>query len=618
MSTDKYFEREYNFLQTAGEEFAKKHPTLGSLLHLSERQRKDPFVERLLEGFAFLAGRIHERLDDEFPEIAGGLLEILFPHFLRPFPSCAILQAKHRPGAVTQPVQIKRGSEVQTPMGKYKVKYKVYAGPNEKARVTEKEEPAEFIFRTTQDLTVRPMKIEDVFVLDTKEGNSELVIRIQPDRNINYETLNLDNLQIYLHGQSTLKNNLLLYLTRYVSSISVREVIDKQSEFVSIGKYKIGIPELSTELNYNAEDFAILPYAKQTFSGFRLLQEYFSFPERFFFVNIEGLNQYKGSKESYPIEIKFEFNRKLNPERFPKKENILLHCAPIVNLFSRSTEEVILTQRMPEYYIIPDLSRRKCREIYSIDKVVGIGEDKIEHYKYTPITTHYIADTTDYESDYKRFFSLFRRPIKGDMAETYIRVFGTSMELDLFPKEILSLQSTLSNGFLPPAYLDVGTINQPLNFPTGIEVSNITLPSEVMECPDFQNFLWSIIAHLSVSYNSLADTETLKSILHLYNWAKSHNHPNKKKIEGISKVLPPVVKSVIKNQSLIRGIEFRIEIDPDKYESGEGEIHLLGMVLNRFLSQYVTLNSYVFLTITELGTNRQYKWEPIPGEILPV
>ena len=186
MSTDKYFEREYNFLQIASEEFSKKHPTLGSRLRLSERERKDPFVERLMEGFAFLAGRIHERLDDEFPEIAGGILEILFPNLLKPFPSCAILQAKPKPGAITQAVTISKGSEIQTLMGRYKVKYKVYSGPQEKSRVTEKEEPAEFIFRTTQDLVIRPMNLEQVRLEETPQGNSVLILKIQPDRNVNY------------------------------------------------------------------------------------------------------------------------------------------------------------------------------------------------------------------------------------------------------------------------------------------------------------------------------------------------------------------------------------------------------------------------------------------------
>jgi len=154
MTEEKYFEREYNYLQTAGEEFAKKHQALGGLLRLTEKQRKDPFVERLFEAFAFLSGRIHERLDDDIPEFAGGLLEQLFPHFLRPFPSCAILQAKALSGSITRPVNIARGSEVQTPAGKYKIKFKVSASPLEDARTVEKFESSEFIFRTTQDAMV--------------------------------------------------------------------------------------------------------------------------------------------------------------------------------------------------------------------------------------------------------------------------------------------------------------------------------------------------------------------------------------------------------------------------------------------------------------------------------
>ncbi|NOR15461.1 MAG: hypothetical protein GQ544_07140 [Candidatus Aminicenantes bacterium] len=115
MDIKKYFEREYNYLQQEGERFAEKHQRIAGELRLTDRQRKDPFVERLFEGFSFLAGRIHERLDDDFPEITGGLLEQLFPHFLRAFPSCAILQAFPVTGSLTEPVVVERGSEVQRP-----------------------------------------------------------------------------------------------------------------------------------------------------------------------------------------------------------------------------------------------------------------------------------------------------------------------------------------------------------------------------------------------------------------------------------------------------------------------------------------------------------------------
>ncbi|HLG32075.1 MAG TPA: type VI secretion system baseplate subunit TssF [Ignavibacteriaceae bacterium] len=618
MSIEKYFEREYNFLQVAGEEFAKKHPTLGSRLHLSERERKDPFVERLLEGFAFLAGRIHERLDDEFPEIAGGILEILFPNLLKPFPSCSILQVKHKPGSVTGPVVIRKGSEIQTQSGKYKVKYKVHAGPSDKSRITEKEEPAEFIFRTTQDLVVRPFTLEGVSVEDSPKGFSSLIIKIQPDRNVNYNSLELNNLQLYLIGSSSIKYNLLLFLNNYVTSVSIRENTDSKAHYRLIENFKIGIPELSIDQFNEKEDHSILPYSRQTFSGFRLLHEYFAFTEKFFFVDIRGLENFKGSDDSNSFEIKFDFNRKMPKEKWPSEKNILVHCTPIINLFSRSTEEVIVNQRLPEYYIIPDLNRRKSREIYSVDKVSGISENKFEQYKYIPITSHDILETSDPEYNYKRFFSVYRRNQLNDMSETYIRLFGKSMDLDDFPKETLSIEATLSNGFLPSAYLEVGAIKEPLNFPAGIEASNITVPTEVLEGPERNNYLWSLIAHLSTSYSSLSDLDSLKSILNLYNWSKTHNHPNKKRIEGIKKIHQPKLISRIKNQAIIRGIEFHVEVDPKEFEQGEGDINLIGLILNKFLSQYVTINSYILLKITEIGTNKEYKWEPITGEILPV
>ena len=284
----------------------------------------------------------------------------------------------------------------------------------------------------------------------------------------------------------------------------------------------------------------------------------------------------------------------------------------------RTTEEVIVNQRLPEYYIVPDLDRRKSREVYSVDKVSGISETKTEQFKYIPITSHDILETSDPEYNYKRFFSIFKRTLTSDMRETYIRLFGKSMDQDDFPKETLSIEATLSNGFLPPAYLEVGSVNEPLDFPAGIEGSNISVPSEVQESPERDNYLWSLIAHLSASYTSVANVETLKSILNMYNWAKAHNHPNKKRIDGIKKVHQPKLISKIINQSLIRGIEFHIEVDPKDFEQAEGDINLLGMVLNKFLSQYVTINSYILLKISEIGTGKEYKWEPILGEILPV
>ena len=618
MSIEKYFEREYNFLQVAGEEFAEKNQAIAGKLRLSQRQRKDPFVERLFEGFAFLSGRIHERLDDELPEITGGLLEQLFPHFLRPFPSCAILEAKPKIGALTQPVTIERGSEVQTPTGRYKVKYKVGAGAEDQARIIEHTEPAEFIFRTTQKTTVRPMRLREVRVEEAHGSTSALVLQIQPDRNVAYETLDLKRLTIFLHGSLKLKYTLLLYLTKHVASLSVSEIVGGKKDFQEIKPFRIGIPELTHDFDVPSEDRSVIPYAQQTFTGYRLLHEYFSFPDRFFFIDIEGLHQFKASQDGHPFEIKITFNRKLSAEYKPKSKDVLLHCTPIVNLFERSTEEVPVNQRMPEYYVIPDMDRRKSKEIYSVNKVTGVSENKLQQYLYMPITSYDVLDTADPEYEYKRFYSTTTRPHPADMSATHIRIFGPSMELDIFPKETLSIMATLSNGFLPSKYLETNSIKEPVDFPSGLEVSNLTTPSDLMPCPDRQNFLWSLISHLTLSYSTLADADTLKNILSLYNWSQDYNNPDKKKIQAISKIHPPKTKNIFRNRGLVRGIEFKIEIDGEQFEHGEGDIHLFGLVLSRFLSQYVTINSFVILTIIEIGTNKRYTWQPNLGKILPV
>jgi type VI secretion system protein ImpG len=211
-----------------------------------------------------------------------------------------------------------------------------------------------------------------------------------------------------------------------------------------------------------------------------------------------------------------------------------------------------------------------------------------------------------------------RRPARGEMAETYIRLFGPSMEQEAFPKETLSLEAIMSNGYLPRLKLEAGAIKEPIKFPAGVEAANLTVPAEVLECPDQQNYLWALISHLTLSYSTLAEIDNLKKLLSLYNWSPSQTNPNKKRIQGIKKVHEPAAKSIQYQRGVIRGIEFRLEVDPEKFEHGAGDIHLFGMVLNRFLSQYVTINSFAVLTIIEEGTDREYKWEPNLGSMLTV
>jgi len=620
VSIERYFESEYNHLHKAGEEFRDKHPTLGDKLKITDRQRKDPFVERLLEAFSFLAARIHERLDDDFPEISGGLLEILLPNLLRPFPSCAILQARHRPGIVAKPVIIRRGSEVRTPSGQVKLPYTPALNSEEKERTIEKFELADFIYRTTQELIVRPMRLTAVRVEEAVDNMSALVLVIQPDQNVFYDELDLRRFTLYLQGPQSLQYTLLLYLTRHVSRVEMREISAANPAFQEINPVRVGVAGLSPEWDEEDDERALVPYVNTSFSGYRLLQEYFAFPQRFFFIDIEGLERFQASRDGLPFEIRITFNRKLARERYPSAENLLLHCTPVVNLWDGPAEPVVVTQKMPEYYIIPDKSRRKNREIYSVNQVTGIGSEKGSQYKYTPASSYEVLNAMEPGYDYKRFYTIRRAPAaeKLDMAGTYIRLFGVSMEQEVLQKETLSIMATFSNGKLPAANLQMGKICEPLNIPPGIDVANITVPSEALDTPEHKNYLWALISHLNTSYTSLADLERLKSTLSLYNWTDRYSKANTNRIDGILKILRPETKYITYGRSFIRGIEFRMEVDSSKFEQGEGDLNLFGMVLSRFLSQYATINSVVYLDIFDIKDNRHHTWKPSLGKILPV
>ena len=471
MSEVKYFEREYNYLHKAGAEFGEKHSSIGRLLRLSDRDRKDPFVERMLEAFAFLSGRIHERLDDDMPEFAGSLLEQLFPHMLRPFPACAIIQARPISGSITQPVLVPRGSEVQTPTGRYQVKYRVASGATERSRTLEKSEPADFIFQTTQDLHVLPIQLRTIRV-DDENGKSALTLTFHLNRNVTYSGLMLDRLPIYLGGSPRLKHTLLLYLTKHAASVQMREVSTHDAPFKALPNWRIDIPELTRELD-DEEERALIPYARQTFTGYRILQDYFSFPERFFFLEISGLKEFQASEAGHPFELKITFDTLLSREFKPSLQDILINTVPVVNLFERPTEPVSVTQRMPEYYVIPDADRRKSREIYAFKHVTGINDENLSQYSYAPITSYNVLDTNDPEYEFKRFFSTVYRPVDGDMGETSVRLFGPSIEQDDFPKETLSIQALMTNGILPAKYLQVDSITQATAFPEGMAVSNV-------------------------------------------------------------------------------------------------------------------------------------------------
>ena len=89
-----YYEQELTYIRQMGMEFAEKYPKIAGRLMLESGKSSDPHTERLIEAFAFISGRIHKKINDDFPDMTESLLSIIYPHYNNPIPSMTIAQFK--------------------------------------------------------------------------------------------------------------------------------------------------------------------------------------------------------------------------------------------------------------------------------------------------------------------------------------------------------------------------------------------------------------------------------------------------------------------------------------------------------------------------------------------
>ncbi|HND53338.1 MAG TPA: type VI secretion system baseplate subunit TssF, partial [Pirellulaceae bacterium] len=275
---DPRFLRVYNselqYLRERGAEFAKEFPKIAGRLGLDEFECSDPYVERLLEGVAFLSARVHHRLDAEFPRFTQHLLELVYPHYLAPLPSMTIVefQADLTEGSLSEGYRIPRGTVLrgQLPRG----------------------EQTACDYRTAHDVTLWPLRIAaaDYFGRNVaaislpgqlQKLKAGLRLRLQATAGLNFSDLPLDRLQIHLRGDEVRAHRLYEQLFANARAILIRPVGDRSWHEV--------LPADSISRVGFDEDQALLPYGPQSFSGYRLINEYFAFSQRYLFFELTDL-----------------------------------------------------------------------------------------------------------------------------------------------------------------------------------------------------------------------------------------------------------------------------------------------------------------------------------------
>ena len=583
--TRRYYEEEMRYLQEAAEIFADAHPEQARYLNVDSLSDRDPYVERLFEGFAFLSGRIHKRLDNEMPEYTESLFQLLYPHFLKPVPALTIMEFQAEPGIVQETTTLERGLEVRSdPVGKENVRCR---------------------FTTTQSVDLQPLRIEQVALNYSADNTSSARLRFVLNRGATLNQLDLRRLRLHLHADASTASTMHLFFTRHVTHVTCSA--DDGASTSMRGQEWVQPSGLEAHEG-------LLPYEPATFDGFRLLQEYLCFRRKFWFVDLKGLSRLEASDDAAAFEVEIFFDRPYPEERRFERDNIRLHCAPAVNIFPSDAEPIRVNGEASEHRIVPSYSDRNGMVAYDVQKVVGIEEVTGNRHDYEPFLSfrHHHNGRRAARSN-GRYYTTSRRIGPADQPEVYLSLSDAHMQaLTDIPAETLSLELRCTNGSLPREALKEGMIRHLApDVPNIAEPQNLTQPS-LIQYPTNQgesDFFWKLISHWSFNFRSVASRDALVGLLKLYDWLESG--ANRRRLQGIRDVRW-TPKERIEHGAVLRGTEVTIEIEEGHF-ADEGDLCLFGLVMSRFLSMYATINSFVHLVIVTNPSERRYEWMPNRG-----
>jgi type VI secretion system protein ImpG len=577
---NKYYQDELSFLREMGREFSTAHPDAAPYL---AEAGADPEVERLLEGFAFLSGRIRQKLDDHFPEITHSLMQLLWPHYLRPLPAMTVVQFDVLPQAAKEPHDIPRGSELES--------------------VPVDGTPCRF--RTVFDVRTEPVTLEGVEF--RSETPPQLKLKLKLSDGVSLKKTPISKLRLFLQGEPVVTRALYLCLQARLRKVTLRAL-----DGAAAGKTADLPPSAVVPVGFRPEE-AIFPIPLTSFEGYRLLLEYFAFPTKFLFLDLTGLEALAGLGEVKSFEVVFEMDRL--PGSMPPlgAAGILLNCAPAVNLFKRDADPIRVDNERTEYKLWPSGGGPLHFEIYTVDAVIGLVKGSAKRREYRPF--HGFSHSLGKEGEDGAYYQArIENSVAAEGTETFISFAAAGVE-SLADVETLTIDLTCTNRQLP-AKLKVGDLRVATGTsPSFARFKNITKVMPSVPPPLGTDAFWRLLSHLSVNYMSLARVESLRSVLGLYNFRamvdRQAEQAGRLLLDAISKVEAAPKLHLFRGEP-VRGMAVAVEVNEDGF-SGEGEVYLFGTLLHEFFSLYASLNSFSQLTVRGSKFGEVYTWPPKAG-----
>jgi type VI secretion system protein ImpG len=607
----RHYERELAFIRQMSQEFARQYPATAGRLLLEPNRSADPHIERMIEAFALLTGRIRQKLDDEFPELSDAMLQVLYPHYLTPIPSMAVVQFVADPARtpLKDGFAINRHSRLRTRPVKdqpcrYRTAYPVMLWPIAltQARWMAPPFPADF----------RPPPGTAAALRLTFEGQA----------GAKFSDLSLEKLRFHLAGDGQLVSSTYEVLCNGLVGAMLRSPDGDPRKQVNLDSRKIIHP-----VGFEPDE-GLLAFPSQSFPGYRLLSEFFAYPAKFWFIDLEGFREAKRAGFGKTVEMVLFLNR-TSPalEQGVDAQLFRLGCTPVVNLFEQVAEPISLDQTRTEYRVIPLVSQPEGMEVYSIDEVTSTDPSAGRSTTYEPFYSfkHHV------ERNQPRSFWYASRRGSNREGDRGTEVFLNLVDLDFNPHTpsvpTLVVRTTCTNrdlaGVLQRAgeslYFELEAV-APL---AGIRT--VRTPTLPLRPTRRRGAFWKLISHLNLNHLSLCDNQegrtALQEILRLYDFSDPESgqqlaEVNRQMVEGILDVRSRRVVGRVEDgaaSGFCRGVEIEVTLDEERYV-GSG-VYLFASVLERFLGLYATINSFTQLVArTRQGEGLLRRWPPRSGE----
>jgi type VI secretion system protein ImpG len=613
------YERELFAIRQLAAEFARDRPKIADRLLLSRDTGEsiDPHVERLIQAFSFLTARVRLKIEDDFPELTDSLLGVLYPHYLAPIPSIGVAEFTLDParGPGESGYLLARHTQLSSrPVGgvrcRFRTAYPVQLWPIavEAARYVTAPFPTEFgLPRNLRDET------------------AALAISLRTRGELPFAAMQksgLARLRFHLAGDGRTVSQLYELIFNHVAKLVLHAP--------ATGKQIVLSPEKSLSPVGFDRDEGLLPYPPQSFPGYRLLTEYFAFPQKFHFFDVAGFDAADLGAAGDRVEIYFLLRNLPDPgleglANRVRADSFRLGCTPIVNLFNQVADPIRLTHEKTEYRVIPDVRAPEAFEVYSIESMEGTDIAGSRVVQYEPYFACRHGATPDAQPAYWHM-RRERSPRDGDAGtDVYISLVDLSFEPIRAGDEVLTIHATCTNRNVPTELRSAGAEAWGLQVdgqaPVISPISLVVAPSASTRPPG-EEARWRLISHLSLNHLSITSgiegADALREILKLYDLTGSA--VTARQIAGLvgvrsRRTTARVVEGLA--SAFCRGVEIDVEFDAQQY-AGTGAF-LFATVLERFLPLYASINSFTRLVARYRGASQAFRrWPCRVGEQPPL